>query len=120
MRSKWIEYNGKKIFFQDFANHFYNSSAVKQELEEVQSVVMTQPPRSVLALSDFRNTNIGSDLLPVMNASSAATKAFVRRTAVLGVTGIKRTLADLLTQVTGQPLKYFDEELEAKEWLTQD
>jgi hypothetical protein len=38
----------------------------------------------------------------------------------LGVTGIKRALADLLTQVTGQPLKYFDDELTAKEWLTQD
>ena len=120
MRSKWIEYNGKKIFFQDFANHFYNTEAVKQELAEVQEIVKAQPANSTLVLSDFRNTNIGSDLLPVMNAASAATKAFVKRTAVLGISGVKRTLADLLTQLTGQPLKYFDDELAAKDWLTHD
>jgi hypothetical protein len=120
MRSKWIEYRSKKIFYQDFSNLFYNAAQVKQELEEVQVFVKAEPPQSALVLSDFRNTNIGRDLLPVMNAASAATKANVKRTAVLGVTGIKRTLADMLVQITGQPLKYFDDELTAKEWLIQD
>jgi hypothetical protein len=55
-----------------------------------------------------------------MNKASTETKDFVKRTAVLGVTGAKRALADLLTQLTGQPLKYFDDEIAAKEWLTQD
>jgi hypothetical protein len=36
---------------------------------------------------------------------------------VLGVTGIKRTLADLLTRLTGQQLRYFDTESDAKDWL---
>lgn len=117
MRSQWIEHNGKKIFFQDFANHFYNSGAVKAELSEVQKVVMSQPLNSVLVLSDFRDTNIGSDLLSTMNSASAATKAYVNKTAVLGVTGMKRKLADLLTALTGQPLKYFDDMEAAKTWL---
>lgn len=120
MRSKWIEYNSKQIFYQDFSNHFYDAEKVKKELEEVQVIVKAQPPKSALVLSDFRNTNIGSALLPVMNKASTETKDFVKRTAVLGVTGAKRALADLLTQLTGQPLKYFDDEIAAKEWLTQD
>ena len=118
MKSKWIEYDGKQIFNQDFSNHFYNTEAVKNELEEVQAVVTAQPLNSVLVLSDFRNTNVGRTLLPVMNAASSATKAHVKRTAVLGVTGVKRTLADMLVQLTGQSLKYFDDELQAKVWLT--
>lgn len=120
MRSKWIEHEGKQIFYQDFSNHFYNTDAVKKELEEVQVVVTAQPLNSVLVLSDFRNTNVGRALLPVMNAASAATKAHVKRTAVLGVTGVKRTLADMLVQLTGQALKYFDDENQAKIWLTTD
>jgi len=36
MRSEWIEYEGKKIFYQDFSKLFYNSAAVKDELAEVQ------------------------------------------------------------------------------------
>ena len=120
MRSEWIEHKGKKIFYQDFSKNFYNSTAVKLELAEVQKVVMVQPLDSALVLSDFRDTNIGSDLLSEMNAASVATKAYVHKTAVLGVTGVKRTLADLLTAITGQPLKYFEDSDAAKNWLAED
>ena len=44
----------------------------------------------------------------------------MHKTAVLGVTGMKRKLADLLTAVTGQPLKYFDNIESAKDWLAED
>lgn len=120
MKSTWIEYKGKKIFFQDFSKNFYNSAAVKAELEEVQKIVKAQPADSVLVLTDMRDTNIGSDLLPVMNAASSATKSHVHKTAVLGVTGMKRKLADLLTALTGQPLKYFDDIEAAKHWLVEE
>ena len=120
MRSNWIEYNGKKILYQDFSRQFFNSTAVKAELAEVQRVVISQPLNSVLVLSDFRDTNVGSDLLSAMNSASAATKAHVQKTAVLGVSGMKRKLADLLTALTGQPLKYFDDIESAKSWLIQD
>jgi hypothetical protein len=120
MRSYWIEHNGKKIFYQDFSKLFFNSSAVKAELEDVQKIVKSAPNNSVLVLTDMRDTNVGSDLIPAMNAASASTKDHVRKTAVLGVTGVKRKLADLLTALTGQPLKYFDDMEAAKKWLTED
>ena len=120
MRSRWIEYNGKKIFYQDFSKLFFNTTAVKAELEEVQKVAKAEPKNSVLVLTDMRDTNVGSDLLPAMNAASAATKDYVRKTAVLGVTGVKRKLADLLTALTGQPLKYFDDMESAKKWLIEE
>jgi hypothetical protein len=120
MRSNWIEHKGKKIFYQDFSKNFYNSAAVKTELTEVQKIVLGEPNDSVLVLSDMRDTNIGSDLLPIMNAASAATKNHVRKTAVLGVVGVKRKLADLLTALTGQPLKYFDDIESAKNWLIEE
>jgi hypothetical protein len=120
MRSQWIEYKGKKIFYQDFSKLFFNSTAVKTELDEVQKIVKAAPRNSILVLTDMRDTNVGSDLLSAMNAASAATKDHVRKTAVLGVTGAKRKLADLLTSLTGQPLKYFDDMESAKRWLVED
>ena len=74
----------------------------------------------MLVLSDFRDTTIAGDLLSAMNAASRATKAHVRKTAVLGVTGMKRQFGDLLIKLTGQPLKYFDDVEAAKNWLVQD
>lgn len=120
MRSTWIEHKGKKIFYQDFSKNFYNSAAVKAELAEVQKIVMSEPVNSVRVLSDFRDTTVGTDLLSAMNTASAATKSHVHKTAVLGVTGMKRKLADLLTALTGQPLKYFDDMEAAKNWLIED
>lgn len=120
MRSEWIEHNGKQIFYQDFSKLFYNSAALKAELAEVQQIVLAQPKGSVLVLTDMRDTNVGRDLLPAMNAASAATKDYVKKTAVLGVSGVKRKLADMLTALTGQPLKYFDDMTRAKEWLTEE
>ncbi len=120
MKSTWIEYQGKRIFYQDFSKNFYNTSAVKAELDAVQEIVKAQPLDSVLIISDMRDTNVGSELLPAMNAASTATKAHVHKTAVLGVTGMKRKLADLLTALTGQPLKYFDDIEDAKRWLVEE
>ncbi len=120
MRSKWIEYQGKKIFYQDFSGLFYNYDAVKEELAEVQKIVIAQPLGSLLVLSNFTDTTIAGDLMTVLNESSKLTKDHVAKTAVIGVTGIKRRLADMLTKLTGQPLKYFDDEFAAKDWLTKE
>lgn len=120
MKSKWIEFNGKKILYQDFSNNFFNEKAVMSELKEVQEVVISQPDNSVLVLSDFSNTEITSNLMPLLNESSNKTKAHVRKTAVLGIAGVKRTLGDLLSRITGQALMYFNNETEAKEWLIKD
>jgi hypothetical protein len=120
MRSTWIEHKGKRILYQNFSGNFYNSTAVKEELEQVLKIVLAEPLNSVRVLSDFRDTNVGTDLLTPMNNASAATKAHVNKTAVLGVTGMKRKLADLLTALTGQPLKYFDNIEAARDWLAED
>lgn len=120
MRSKWIEHQGKRIFYQDFSALFYNADAVQVELNAVQEVVLKEPMNSVLVLSNFKDTQIGSNLMSVLNDASAKTKDHVRKTAVLGVAGFKRTLGDMLTRLTGQQLKYFEYEEEAKNWLVQD
>jgi len=117
MKSKWIEYNGQKILYQDFSNHFFNANAVKEELAQVQAIVMGEPENSVLVLSNFMNTDITNELMPALTEASKATKSHVHKTATVGVSGFKRTLAELFSRVTGQPIMYFTTETEAKEWL---
>jgi hypothetical protein len=120
MRSKWIEYKGKKIFYRDFSDLFFNARAVINELVEVQTVVAKEPGNSVLVITNFQDTEISSELMPLLNAASKKTKDHVHKTAVLGVSGIKKSLGDLLSRLTGQQLMYFDTEDEAKEWLVQE
>ncbi len=120
MKSKWIEHKGKKILYQDFSNLFFNTNAIKEELEQVQAIVLSEPASSVLVISNFTNTEITNELMPILNQASKATNPHVRKTATLGVTGIKRSLGDLLSRITGQKIMYFTNEAEAKEWLTKE
>jgi len=121
MRSKWIDHQGKQIFFQDFSGiDLDKSDIIKDELVHVQQVVTSQPEDSILILADFRGTTISKNLMDLMLASSNKTKKFVRKTAVLGITGTKRMFANALVSATGQALRMFEEESEAKDWLSQD
>ena len=120
MKSKWIEYKGKKIFYQDFSNNFFNEKATIDELNEVQAVILGEAEKSALVLTNFSNTEISSTVIPLLNEASKKTQSHIRKTAVIGVSGIKRTLGDLLSRITGQPLMYFSNETEAKEWLTKE
>ncbi|MCF6278622.1 MAG: STAS/SEC14 domain-containing protein [Anaerolineales bacterium] len=117
MRSQWIEYKGKKIFYQDFSKYYFNYEAAKRELAAVREIVIAEPKDSVLVLANFTDTTIAGDLMSALNNSSKLTKDHVHKTAVLGVTGIKRRMGDMLSKLTGQPLKYFNNEETAKEWL---
>ena len=120
MKSRWVEHNGKKILYQDFSNLFFNTKAIQEELNQVQATVLSEPVNSVLVISNFTNTEITFELMPILNEASKKTKTHVRKTATLGVTGIKRTLGDLLSRITGQQLMYFTNEAEAKAWLTRE
>lgn len=90
---------------------------IKQELADVEEIVRKAPENSLLVLADFRQTRISKDLMDLLTASSKITKSHVKKTAVLGVVGTKRVLADMLTRFTGQPLSFFDSEETAREWL---
>jgi hypothetical protein len=121
MRSAWISYHGKKILRQNFSGiDLDRSELIEEELMAVQEIVVAEPENSVLILADFSGTTIGKDLMDAMQTSSAKTKNHVRKTAVLGVTGTKRILANMLMSMTGQKLVMFTDEEEAKQWLIKD
>ena len=86
---------------------------------EVQNVVLQEAPDSMLVLADFRNTQVGKDLMDLLTASSRITQVHIKKTAVIGVTGPKRILASMITSLTGQPFSLFDTPEHAQEWLIQ-
>ncbi len=120
MRSKWIEYKGKKIFYGDFSNLLFRAEALEQENNEVMAVILQQPKNSVRVLSNFANTELNSKLISMINESVKVGKEHIYKTALLGVTGFKRTVGDMVSRIAGAPFKYFDREEDALEWLVKD
>jgi len=57
-------------------------------LNQVQATVLSEPANSVLVISNFTNTEITFELMPILNEASKRTKKHVRKTATLGVTAL--------------------------------
>ena len=87
---------------------------------EADAEILREPKGSVLALIDLRNTVASPAVVALFKGSSAITTPFVRRHALIGVTGVKRYLADKVAQLAGRPMRLFETEEAALDWLTRD
>ncbi len=122
MRSKWIEYKGKRIFYVDCSNFGSDSAALREEAHAIIDLVTKEPENSVRALSNAQGTTGTAENLNIMRGIVTRTTRFVKKRAVLGASsGIRKTLLDIVNRATGnKPFAAFTEETEAKEWLIKE
>lgn len=120
MCTKWIEYKGEKILYQDFSHHgLLDSEKALEEFSIMQRLILAEPPDSVRVLADFRNGQITKDLLDIMAKNTALTRSHVKKTAALGAAGPKRILLEMIINITGQPITYFNDSETAQQWLVE-
>lgn len=120
MKSKWITHKGRRIFYCDFSGFGRDTAALETEIEAVDGDILREPKGSVLALADLRGTVTGSDVVDVFKKSAKRTNGYVRKQAVVGVTGVQRILASAVARFSGQSLHLFDTIEEANDWLASD
>ena len=90
------------------------------ENDAVDAVVCQQAPGSVLCISDVRDTVASSEAMAIIKNSAKRTNLYVRKQAVIGVTGVRRVLADAVVRFSGQKLSLFDNLEKAQEWLVSE
>ena len=120
MKSEWMTHKGKRFVYQDFRSFGIDAEGLRAELEAVDRLISLQTKNSVLALADLRDTVASRKVVEMFKESAARTKTQIRKQAVVGVTGIKRLLAEAVARFAQQPLALFDTVEEAKEWLVSD
>lgn len=120
MKSRWIRWNDTAVLHLDYANFKLDIEALRAEVLEADAEIVREPKGSVLALIDLRNTVASGAVVAMFKASSAITTPHIRRHALIGVSGIKRYLADKVAQLAGRPMRLFETEVEALDWLTQN
>ena len=121
MKSKWIEQLGKRIIYIDLSNFGGNDLAADTELSETVSTIgqemYSQPLNSVLVLVDLRNTIITREVQKLISARIADTQKYIRKTAVVGLSGIRGIFLDYFARVAGSDTVGFDNPESAIEWL---
>lgn len=121
MKSHWITHGGKRIFLVDYSNFGSDAALMREEAKAIVEAVTREPLNSVLALSDVRGTAGTPENLSVMKSVVARTNRHVRRRAVVGVSGPRQALLDIVNRVTGnKQFAVFPDLDQAKDWLVKD
>ncbi len=72
----------------------------------------------VKVLVDVTGTMMNTEAVQALKASTKRDSSMVEKTAIVGVTGLKKVLADAIAKFSGTHTKYFATKVEALGWLT--
>jgi len=114
-RVKWIEYKEVKILINDYSN--LTGENFIETLQILTEHFLKQNYEDILLLLDIRNSYSNMEIIEALNISSKRIKPFVKKSAVLGVTGVKKILLSVVNKISSLGAKPFVSEEEAKEWL---
>lgn len=118
MKSRWRRWNDVAVLHLDYANFKADIAGLRAEVEEADAEIQREPKGTLLVLIDLRDTVASGAVVQLFKTSSAITTPYIKRHALIGVTGIKRYLADKVAQLAGKPMRLFATEEEALDWLT--
>jgi hypothetical protein len=123
MKSKWVQLENKRILFVDLSKFKEDARAFENELNLVISSVgqemYQQPLHSVLVLVDLTNTHMTEATNRLLSERIGDTKKYVRRTAVVGMTGIRGVFLDYFSRLAGSETVGFEHVEAAEKWLLQ-
>ena len=71
-------------------------------------------------LVDITGTMLSREAVQALKDSTKSDRSMVEKTAIVGVTGVKKILADAIARFSGTNTKYFDTKEEALAWLLKD
>ncbi|MGK2857288.1 MAG: STAS/SEC14 domain-containing protein [Thermoanaerobaculia bacterium] len=114
-QAQFITHKGAQILFIDLARK--TPAELLEAIREAQAVIATQPPGSLLTLTDVEGSSYNREVADALKAYVAHNKPFVRAGAVVGLNDLKRVIFNFLNRVTGRSLKGFEQIDAAKEWL---
>ena len=114
-RIKFIHHKGAEILLLDFSG--CGVDEVHPLVEQAKTVIASRPHRSLLTLADVTNTRFDDSVNQRMKDFTLHNKPYIRASAVVGVTGIKKIIFEAVRLFSQRNIQAFDAVEPAKEWL---
>jgi hypothetical protein len=114
-RVKWIEYKGKEILRDDYTN--LQGEELVHAIEVLTNHLMESGKKEVLLLIDLNNSYTNKEVVNAFTEAGKRVRPIVEKTAVLGITGVKKVLLNVVNKLSSIDANPFSTEEEAKEWL---
>jgi len=120
MKSVFFTHKGKQMIYCEYGGFGNDLAGLAEEVTAVDDWICSQPPDSVLSVANVAGSYPTPAALTLMEKSTTRTKPYIRKQAILGLTGERTVLARIVTYVSGLDMKLFDDLERAKDWLAED
>jgi hypothetical protein len=84
------------------------------------ALMRQQPEKSALVLSDVTNIYLEKELSDLFTEMVEHNKPYVKRSAVVGVSGFKKSIHNIMMALTGRDIRICTDMESAKEYLVQE
>jgi hypothetical protein len=116
---QFITFKGKEIYFVDYSHIKSNEEflAIIKGTNAFREKVKSEGKHDLLMLVDITGSFVYGEVLDEIKKAGKFTKEITRKEAVVGVTGGKKILLQIVQIFTKMNFKVFDTVEDAKEWL---
>jgi len=114
-RVHFIEHGGRRVLFIDYSR--CNGAMLKMVAQEGHKVISGEQPGSVLTLNDVTGTSFDHESVAALKSMVAANAPYVRRAAVIGISGLQSLIYDAVQAFSKRKIPNFSTRQEALEWL---
>lgn len=118
MKSHWLNQDGVRVFIADFSHQGHDGAAIAAECESIKATLASEPDHSVLSITHVEGTLANEDIIGHLVRLVPVTNKYIKKRAVVGVSGYRRHLLYAFSKVVGE-LKFsiFDTMDEALAWI---
>ncbi len=115
-RLSWIHEAGQDILVLDLSS-LSDVQAALEVIKQAEPLIRSQPPHSLLLLSDVTNSHYNNEWVAAIKKFSQENTPYIRASAVVGVTGLGLILIKALQAVSGRAIECQSTRAAAVQWL---
>jgi len=110
-RVQFITHLGKRVLSINYAH--CDVASMKAVSEEGHRIISREPPNSVLTLNDVTGAGFDRESVEVLKSKVAANAPYVKRAAVIGISGLQRLIYEAVKHFTKRDIPLFSSREEA-------
>jgi hypothetical protein len=114
-RMKWIDYKGKEILLDDYSNIM--PEQFPPLIEQITNLTFQSGKKDILLIVDVTGAFANKEAVNAFVESGKKSKLLLKKTAVVGITGVKKIFLNIVNKLTKLGVKPVSSLEEAKDWL---